>query len=44
MANIQFGPCKVFIALTDDSNGPPDHSESMFRTTFSAPGGPNGMA
>lgn len=30
--------------LTDDSNGPPDHSESMFITTFSAPGAPNGIA
>jgi hypothetical protein len=30
--------------LTDDSNGPPDQRESILRTTFSAPGSPNGMA
>ena len=30
--------------LTEDWNGPPDHNESIFKTVFSAPGGPNGMA
>lgn len=30
--------------LTAFSKGPPDHRESMFRTTFSDPGLPNGIA
>ena len=29
---------------TEVSNGPPVHSESTFSETFSAPGGPNGIA
>ncbi len=30
--------------LTEDSKGPPDQTESMLKTTFSAPAEPNGIA